>query len=410
MVFLLAIAGLAGDTALVSTLRGFSVDNDGAPGADLGLLREPHQRAGREIAGNAPHPPPGWLPFGGEVTGIVNELPTYLRWEMKPNLDIRWNGTSFKTNSLGYRTPEVSPKKPAGTYRIVVFGSSNTMGYGVNTDDVYTRHLERFLNGWSGPSCRVEVVNLAVAGDSPTRRLARMRKEAATVERRLAVVRRIRSRPMAGRQPHSFGAQARHFDSVPLRPRSHPPLECRRRPTRSRSSATSCGARRSNCCASVYAAWKAEAARLQIPFTVLILPRGTARRSRTAFSRCFARSRSRTGSTLSTCRAHSIAWKSTSSASPTGTGIPTRGAIRSCSRLFATPFCAGDNCQASHAPRRFLTNADHWQAGLPRPNGPASARRLINQTSLESSLARTDDFAQDAGPFFLGFLRTAGAA
>ena len=97
---------------------------------------------------------------------------------MKPNLDIRWNGTTFRTNSLGFRTPEVSLEKPAGTYRILVFGSSNTMGYGVNDDEVYTRHLERWLNAWIGPERRVEVVNLAVAGDSPTRRLARLKKEA----------------------------------------------------------------------------------------------------------------------------------------------------------------------------------------------------------------------------------------
>ena len=152
MVFLLAMAGSAGDTALVSTLRGFSVENEARPVPTLGYYESLINAPAREIAGDAPHPPPGWLPFGGDVTGIVKELPTYLRWEMKPNLDIRWNGTTFQTNSLGFRTPEVSLEKPAGTYRILVFGSSNTMGYGVNNDDMYTRHLERWLNAWMGPS------------------------------------------------------------------------------------------------------------------------------------------------------------------------------------------------------------------------------------------------------------------
>ena len=46
------------------------------------------------------------------------------------------------------------------------------------TKTMYTRHLEQWLNAWTGPSRRVEVVNLAVAGDSPTRRLERMKKEA----------------------------------------------------------------------------------------------------------------------------------------------------------------------------------------------------------------------------------------
>ena len=93
---------------------------------------------GRVADATASGPPPGWLPFGGEETGIVRELPSYLRWNMKPNLDIRWNGSVFRTNRLGFRTPEVSSEKPAGTYRIVVFGSSNTMGYGVSDDEMYT--------------------------------------------------------------------------------------------------------------------------------------------------------------------------------------------------------------------------------------------------------------------------------
>ncbi len=42
----------------------------------------------------------------------------------------------------------------------------------------------------SGPGqrCRVEVVNLAVAGDSPTRRLLRLQQEAERYHRRLAAL------------------------------------------------------------------------------------------------------------------------------------------------------------------------------------------------------------------------------
>ena len=178
MLFLLAMAGAAGDSTLVATLRGNPVENEERATPALGYYEGLINAPRREVVGEVPQPPPGWLPFGGEVTGIVQELPTYLRWEMKPNLDIRWNGTTFRTNSLGFRTPEVTLEKPAGTYRIVVFGSSNTMGYGVNGEDQYTRHLQHWLNEWAGALRRVEVVNLAVAGDSPTRRLARLRKEA----------------------------------------------------------------------------------------------------------------------------------------------------------------------------------------------------------------------------------------
>ena len=43
MVFLLAVAGLAGDSAVVSTLRGYAAENETHPAADIGVLRSPHQ-------------------------------------------------------------------------------------------------------------------------------------------------------------------------------------------------------------------------------------------------------------------------------------------------------------------------------------------------------------------------------
>jgi GDSL-like Lipase/Acylhydrolase family len=273
MVFLLAIAGLAGDTALVSTLRGFSIANEARHAPTLGYYEGLINAPGREIAADLPQPPPGWLPFGGDLTGIVTELSTYLRWEMKPSLNIRWNGTVFQTNSLGFRTPEVRLEKPAGTYRILVFGSSNTMGYGVNNDDMYTRHLERFLNAWMGPTRRVEVVNLAVAGDSPTRRLARMKKEA---ERWNA------DWLLCDATALDSWLEDNHIQSVLLRgiPIPFPFVQDAVR----RSGATGADSievfrdkfrgESERVVGRVYAAWKDEAARAQIPLSVLILPRG----------------------------------------------------------------------------------------------------------------------------------------
>jgi GDSL-like Lipase/Acylhydrolase family len=273
MVFLLAIAGLAGDTALVSTLRGFSFANEARHAPTLGYYEGLINAPGREIAADLPQPPPGWLPFGGDVTGIVTELLTYLRWEMKPSLNIRWNGAVFQTNSLGFRTPEVRLEKPAGTYRILVFGSSNTMGYGVNNDDMYTRHLERFFNAWMGPTRRVEVVNLAVAGDSPTRRLARMKKEAG---------RWSADWLLCDATALDSWLEDNHIQSVLLRgiPVPFPfvqdavrrsgatgadPIEVFRDKFRGESERV---------VGHVYAAWKDEAVRAQVPLTVLILPRG----------------------------------------------------------------------------------------------------------------------------------------
>ena len=133
----------------------------------------------RDLSGNLADdtqpPPPGWIPF---CAGLVKSEQTYLLWRLRPNLDTRWNGTSFHSNSLGYRTPEVALKKPAHVYRILVFGSSNTMGHGVDDEPaLYPRLLEQWLNERVGTGLRVEVVNLAVAGESPSRRLQRLREE-----------------------------------------------------------------------------------------------------------------------------------------------------------------------------------------------------------------------------------------
>jgi lysophospholipase L1-like esterase len=272
MVVLLAVAGAAGDSALVATLRGSSAENGAHEAQTLGYYEGLINATGRDFSADIAQPPPGWLPFGGDETGIVRELSTYLRWEMKPNLDIRWNGKTFLTNSMGFRTPEVSLHKPADTYRILVFGSSNTMGYGVNAGEEYARHLERWLNVSSAPTRRVEVVNLAVAGDSPTRRLERLRVEAARWNADWLVCdataldswledNHIHSVIQRGIPiPFSFVNEAVKRSGVS----PGDSLEAFRDKFRGHSEGL---------IASVYAAWKAEAARLQIPLTVLILPR-----------------------------------------------------------------------------------------------------------------------------------------
>jgi lysophospholipase L1-like esterase len=172
IVALLGAAAVAGDGAIFSVLRGQQERSLEPIGYYEGLLHTPG--AGRTEIG----PPPGWIAFGAAETGIVQEVPSYLRWTMKPNLDLRWNGSVFRTNSLGCRSPEVSLKKPAGTYRILVFGSSNTMGYGVDNEQMYSLLLEHWLNESKGRNDAVEVINLAVSGDSPSRRLFRIQQEA----------------------------------------------------------------------------------------------------------------------------------------------------------------------------------------------------------------------------------------
>ncbi len=221
---------------------------------------------------SAPTPPPGWIPFC--AADLVESAQTYLLWRLRPNLDVRWNGTSFHSNSLGYRTPEVALKKPAHTYRVLVFGSSNTTGHGVDDNAVYTRLLEEWLNDRVGTGLRVEVVNLAVAGESPSRRLQRVREEAGRYHADWIV---------CDASPLDHALEEDHLEAIV---RSSPAIEIPfeyvraalqragvsaadspaafRRKLRGESKALLEGA---------YSGWREESDRLGIPLSLVILPR-----------------------------------------------------------------------------------------------------------------------------------------
>ncbi len=72
-------------------------------------------------------------------------------------------------SSQGFRTPEFSPRKPPGTYRVVVFGDSVTFGYKVTEGETYPRRLEQMLaphvaTQLNSSRTRVEVINVGVTG------------------------------------------------------------------------------------------------------------------------------------------------------------------------------------------------------------------------------------------------------
>ena len=180
LAFLMVIAGRANESETIATLRGESwveaeLNRAESPGYYEKLVNMPQGGGPRPGGGaTAPPPPPGFLTF--DEAGLVENVPGYLRWRLRPNVDTVWNGAHFRTNRLGFRTPEFLPDKPEGTYRVVVFGALNTMGHGVSDDEVYVRRLEVWLNGQVGPGRRVEVVNLAIPGESPSRRLLRLQE------------------------------------------------------------------------------------------------------------------------------------------------------------------------------------------------------------------------------------------
>jgi hypothetical protein len=84
-------------------------------------------------------------------------------YEFKPNVrGFTWGRTWVETNAFGLRGPEVERVKPAGTFRIGVFGDSVTFGHGVRDAVTYPRVLERMLNRECGNGQKLEVLNFGV--------------------------------------------------------------------------------------------------------------------------------------------------------------------------------------------------------------------------------------------------------
>ena len=159
--------------------RGYYEGLIDATSAPADAPRQPGRDSGEDGEGKAT-PPPGWVPF--ERAGLVEDDPGFLVWRLRPGLDLAWNDSTFRTNALGFRGPEVERPKSPMTFRVVVLGSSNTLAQGANDEDGYVRLLERWLAGRAGPARRVEVVNLAVSGYAPTQRLHRLATEVEALE------------------------------------------------------------------------------------------------------------------------------------------------------------------------------------------------------------------------------------
>lgn len=86
----------------------------------------------------------------------------------RPSRRARLMGVDVSLNSLGDRGPELVEPKLAGTRRILVLGSSVTMGWGVRFDQVFTTVAERRLNSERpfGADVRFEIVNAGIGNYS----------------------------------------------------------------------------------------------------------------------------------------------------------------------------------------------------------------------------------------------------
>lgn len=93
-----------------------------------------------------------------------------------------------RTNSLRFRDPERSPRKPPRTYRIICLGAYQTFGLGVDDAFAYPRRLERMLNGSSPRGRRYEVWNGGRPSATAIEGLARLQFEVFRYEPDLVVL------------------------------------------------------------------------------------------------------------------------------------------------------------------------------------------------------------------------------
>jgi lysophospholipase L1-like esterase len=91
-------------------------------------------------------------------------------WRLKPNQTtrLRWESYDYYViaNELGFPGPAYPEHKTSDTIRILTFGDAFTSAEGVNTEQAWSRLLEKNLASRL-PSHKIEVMNFAITGYGP---------------------------------------------------------------------------------------------------------------------------------------------------------------------------------------------------------------------------------------------------
>ncbi len=119
--------------------------------------------------------PEGWA----NGAGFFRKRSDFLLKDIIPSVSTVLGTASATSNRLGMRDREYEKIKPANTYRIVLLGASNDMGFGVKDDQTYENLVEDHLNRHAPDArySRYEILNLSVAADSILQRVLRLEQE-----------------------------------------------------------------------------------------------------------------------------------------------------------------------------------------------------------------------------------------
>ncbi len=111
----------------------------------------------------------GSVSFRSIITPHYNDDIIY---DLRPNLDVKFQQVSLKTNSCGLRGEDYTITKPDNTYRIALLGDSFAFGWGVEYEETFAKVMERALNKIARKGERVEVINFGVPGYSTFQEVA----------------------------------------------------------------------------------------------------------------------------------------------------------------------------------------------------------------------------------------------
>jgi lysophospholipase L1-like esterase len=116
---------------------------------------------GLRVAGARPFPD-GLRKFAAQIDGAVQPSSNPDRhYELTPNAELRCWGTDVKVNPYGFRGPDLSENKRAGSHRIALLGDSITFGHYVPEEASFPRLLEDLLRK---DDIDADVLNLGVHG------------------------------------------------------------------------------------------------------------------------------------------------------------------------------------------------------------------------------------------------------